>query len=186
MSRRFFPKFVASLGLISGLAVAYAAYAATSSYLYPISDGYYTQWLKYPIFPKGKYLAVDEEPCNGNTDFVYTTSTGFRQTFGVNLSSIPTSTITAIRIVPCASKYSSGLTPSTMSVYYRWNGTDYTTSTVYSLTGTTPVTLATTTFSSYYHSKTSTSTLEIGVRYVSGSSGLKLSNIKAMLDYTAK
>jgi hypothetical protein len=70
-----------------------------------------------------------------------------------------------------------------MNVFYRYNGTNSSDLGSYALSGTTPVALATSTWSSLSLTKTSTSTLEIGAIYTSGTKGARLSRIATQITY---
>jgi hypothetical protein len=74
---------------------------------------------------------------------------------------------------------------ATTSLFYRWNGvdpSDYGTTSVAS--STTPTQLATTTQSGLSLFKTSTSTLEVGMLYATGTEGIRLSRMVTVLTYT--
>lgn len=175
---------LAASGLVSFglLAVVGIASASTTGTLLPVSDGAYTQWT--PSSGSAHSVLVDESSCNGNTDYVSTTTTGNRDSYGVDVSSIPDgSVITAIEITPCASKKNNGGTNSTMNVFYRYNGVDSSDSGSYSLSGTVPANLSATTFSSLNLAKASSTTLQIGAVHTAGSKGLKLSRIAVVVTY---
>jgi titin len=70
-----------------------------------------------------------------------------------------------------------------MNVFYRANGATSSDAGSYSLTGTTPVGLATTSITANFI-KTATSTMEIGAVYASGTKGVRLSRIVAYITYT--
>ena len=119
--------------------------AATSSVILPTSDGNYTQWT--PKTGTSHFAMVDETPCNGTTDYNSTNTVGNRDSYTMSLSSIPAgATITEIAIAPCASRNSNGGGSATMNVFYRLNSTDSSDAGAYALSGTTPTSLATTTF----------------------------------------
>lgn len=159
------------------------SFAATTATLYPTSDGNYTQWT--PKAGGTHYTQVDETTCNGTTDYVSETTTGERDSFGISLSSIPDgSTITQIAITPCASRNSNGGGSATMNVFYRFSGTNSADAGAYAVTGTTPAALATTNFASLSLAKGSTSTLEIGSVYTSGTKGARLSRLATVVTYT--
>lgn len=156
--------------------------AATTGNLLPQSDGTYKQWT--PKSGSTHFTMVDESACNGSTDYVSTTGIGKRDSFIVNLSSIPdNSAITQIDITPCASKNSSGGANSVMSVFYRFNGVNSTDAGNYSLSATTPTTLSVTSFSGLSHLKSSGSALEIGAVLKSGSKGARLSRMSVSITY---
>ena len=159
------------------------SFAATTATLYPTSDGNYVQWT--PSTGSTHYTLVDETTCNGTTDYVSETTTGERDSYGISISSIPNgSTITQIAITPCASRNSSGGGSDTMNVFYRYGGVNSADAGGYAITGTTPVALATTNFSSLSLAKVSTSTLEIGSVYTSGTKGARLSRVATVITYT--
>ncbi|MBX4192111.1 hypothetical protein KW798_01360, partial [Candidatus Parcubacteria bacterium] len=159
------------------------AFAASTSSLLPNSDGNYLQWT--PSTGVTHFTLVDESSCNGTTDYNFTTTVGNRDSYGVSLGSVPNNaTITSIDIAPCASRNTAGGVNPTMDVFYRYNGGDSSDSGAYSLTGTTPTNLATTTFGSLALTKSSTSTLEIGAVLSSGVRGARLSRIATIITYT--
>jgi len=128
---------------------------------------------------------VDELSCNGTTDYNYTNTVGNRDSYGVNLASVPDgSTVTAIEITPCASRNQNGNGSATMNVFYRWNGTDSADAGTYALTGTTPTQLAATTFGGLSLVKGSASTLQIGAVLSAGTKGARLSRIAVVATYT--
>jgi hypothetical protein len=129
---------------------------------------------------------VDETPCNGLTDYNSTTVVGNRDSYGVDISTIPNgATITKIELVPCAARAAPGGGNPTINVFYRLNGTDSADAGAYALTGTTPSDLATTSFSGLSIVKSATTTLEDGVVLTSGNKGARLSRIAMTITYTA-
>lgn len=174
---------IAGLTVGASLLLAFFVQAATTSALLPTSDGTYLQWT--PKSGTTHYTQVDESACNGTTDYVFTTTVGNRDSFGVSLSSVPDAAqITQIDLVPCASKNTSGGSNSTMNVFYRFDGVDSADSGAYSLTGTSPTGKATTTFSGLSAYKGSSSTLEIGAVYSAGNRGVRLGRLAAVVTYT--
>lgn len=179
-------KFVLfSLFSFFGLVVAFSALADITGYLFPVQDGYYKQWV--PKSGTTHYTQVDETVCNGMTDYVYTTTIGAKDSFAVNISSVPNgSIINSIDIIPCASQHRwAGNKASFMNVFYRYNGVNGNDLGNYALYGNIPQVVATTTFSNLNLVKTSTSTLEIGSVLTSGANGVRLGNIKTYLTYTS-
>ncbi len=176
------------IGGISGIALlafftASVVSAATSGTLMPTSDGFYTQWT--PKTGSSHFVLVDETTCNGTTDHNSTNTIGNRDSYGVSLTSIPNgAVITAIAIKPCASRANAGGTNPVMNVFYRFNGVNSADSGSYSLTGTTPVELSTTTFSSLSHVKSSGSTLETGAVLTSSTKGARLSRLSTVITYS--
>lgn len=156
--------------------------AATSPIILPTAAGTYNEWT--PKSGTTHYTAVDETPCNGTTDYVATSTIGKRDSYTVALSAIPNNAlITAIAIAPCASRATTGTGSSVLNVFYRYNGTNGSNLGSYAPSGTTPSALATSTWSGLSLVKTSTSTLEIGMVYTSGTKGGRLSRIATQLTY---
>jgi hypothetical protein len=163
------------------LSAAPLAYGNTTT-LYPSSDGTYTQWT--PNTGTTHYTLVNETSCDGNTNYVHTTTTTNRDSYGIGLGSIPNGAkITSIDIVPCASKDANG-NNSTMNVFYRLNGSNSADLGNYILSDTTPTVLSTTTYSGLSTIKDSGTTLEIGEVHTSGSKGLRVSAINTAVTYT--
>lgn len=180
---RFRVKAAAALASVAALSITSLALADSLGPVTPTSDGFYLQWS--PSGGSTHYTLVDESSCNGTTDYVSETSIGQRDSFGINLSSIPDgATITQIDITPCASKHQNGGSNSTMNVFYRYNGVNSADAGSYSLTGTTPVALATTSFSGLSHVKSSSSTLQIGAVLSAGNKGARLSRMATQVTYT--
>lgn len=165
------------------LVFVYTVFANTTSALLPSSEGTYLQWT--PKTGSTHYTMVRESSCNGTTDYNYATSTGKRDSYGVSIASVPNgSTITAIAFIPCASQSTTGGTTSTMNVFYRYSGAYSADAGAYTLSGTTPTTLATTTYSGLSLVKGSGSTLQIGAVVSGGTNGVRLSRIAAIITYT--
>jgi hypothetical protein len=172
------------ISLVCCLALsAFLVFADITGSLLPASEGSYLQWT--PKSGSTHYNLVDEATCNGNTDYNYTSAVGNRDSYGVNISSIPDgSTITKIEISPCASKNSGGGSNSVVNVFYRYNSSNSSDSGNYSLSGTTPTQLSTTTFDSLSLIKSNSSSLQIGAVLTSGSKGAKLGRIATVITYT--
>ena len=168
------------------MASALVVFAASSSELKPISDGSYRQWT--PKSGTVHFTMVDEAVCNGETDYNYTNIVGQRDSYFVNLASIPNgSKITEIAITPCASKNKSGKGTVEMDVFYRFTATRSFDAGDYLLTDIKPIPkpLPMTVFSSLSYTKNASSSLELGVVYSSGTKGVRLSNVFGVLTYTA-
>ena len=160
--------------------------AAAIGPLLPIGDGTYSEWSTSSSSPH--FVLVDEAACNGNADYVYTSTIGQRDSYDIDLSGIPDGQlITSIAIQPCASKRLAlnKTATSSLDVFYRFNGVNSADQGDYSLTGTTPFDLATTTFSGLWLPKTATSTLEIGAVLAGGTAGAKVSRIAAFITATS-
>jgi hypothetical protein len=71
-----------------------------------------------------------------------------------------------------------------MNVFYRFSGVNSADAGSYALTGTTPVQLASTTFTGLTHVKGSASTLEIGAVLSAGTRGARLSRIATVVTFT--
>jgi hypothetical protein len=151
----------------------------------PKADGAFTQWT--PSTGTAHWSLVDETPCNGTTDYVSTNTTGQRDSYVVSTTSVPTgAVITQIAIKPCAARNASGGGSSQLDVFYRFNGANSADAGAYAVpTGTTPADLATTTFSGLSLLQGTSSQLEIGAVYTSGTKGLRLSRIGSSVTYTA-
>jgi YHS domain-containing protein len=159
------------------------ASASQTTSLVPSSDGAYSQFT--PKTGSTHYTMVDESACNGTTDYNYTTTVGRRDSYGIMLSSIPDySTISQIDITPCASRNATGSTNPIMNVFYRLNGANSSDAGNYSLTGTTPIALSTTSFTGLSITKNSSTVLEIGAVLTSGTKGVRLSRIAAVITYS--
>jgi hypothetical protein len=169
--------------ILGFLFLASQAHAAVTGVLLPTGEGANLQWTTST--GASHYTLVDETVCNGVADYVRTTTLAQRDSYTLNLSSIPNgSTITAVSITPCASRNNSGGGLSTMNVFYRLNGVLSADQGAYALTGTTPVALATTTFSGLSTVKSSTTALEVGAVYSAGTRGARLSRVATVVTYT--
>lgn len=168
------------LGLVLISTVA-LAYASVTSSIVPTGAGTYSAWT--PSTGATHYTLVDEASCNGKTDYVSTTVNGNRDSYAVSLASIPTgAVITAIDVTPCASKNSNSGS-SNMSVFYRLNGSNSADSATYALTGTTPVALSASSYTSLSVTKNASTTLEIGAVLSSGTAGARLSKLATVITY---
>lgn len=157
--------------------------ANVTSILRPSSDGAYLQWASKT--GTTHYVMVDESTCNGTTDYNFTNTIGARDSYGINLASVPNgSTITAIEITPCASRNNKRGGSATMNVFYRWGGVDSADAGNYALTGTTPVQLAATTFSGLSLVRGASSNLQIGAVLSAGNKGARLSRIAVVITHT--
>jgi parallel beta-helix repeat protein len=163
------------------------ASASTTAVLLPQSDGNYKQ-LK-PSTGSTHYTMVNESVCNGLTNYNSTGSITVvaRDSYGISVTSIGMgdgALISQIDIVPCAS-LNSGSGSASSNEFYRWNGVDSSDFGTHSVSGTTPMQLATSTISGLSLFKTSTSTLEIGAEMSTTSSkGFRLSRIAPVLTYS--
>lgn len=165
------------------LTIASQVSAATTGILPIIGDGGVQDWFVVGV-PSGIHFdAINDLPCNGNTDYVATASTTNRETFWMDLAGVPDgATINKIHISPCASS-GSGAT-STMDVFAVYNGTSSPDVGSYVLVGTKPATLSTATLNNVNIVKAPGDVLEIGAVYTSGTGGIRLSRIHATIEYT--
>ena len=174
------------LGIVSLVLIAIAinlAFANTTNQIVPTSDGAYREW--NPTSGTVHRYMIDETPCNGTTDYNWTTTVGKRDSYGVSLYSVPNgSLITAIEIAPCASRNNTGGGSSVMNVFYRYNGVDSSNLGNYSLTGITPAELTPVSFGGLSLVKSASSALQIGAVLTSGNKGARLSRIAATITYT--
>lgn len=171
------------IAVVAVILLAQLVLADSTGNLLPSSDGVYLQWT--PKTGTTHYTMVDETTCNGTTDYNSTDTVGNRDSYGVNIASIPNgSTITAIEITPCASRNANGNGSATMNVFYRFSGVDSADAGNYSLMGTTPTQLAVTTFNGLSHLKGSSSTLQVGAVLSAGTKGARLSRIAVVVTYT--
>lgn len=172
-------------GVLAATIIAAQAVLAsmTTNQLLPAADGTYTDWSAKP--GSTHYTKVDDTTCNGTGNYVSTSTVGDRDSYVVDLASIPDgATITDIEIAPCASRNKNGQNGSaTLDVFYRFDGTDSSDQGSYALSGTTPTELTSTSFNALSHVKGSSSTLEIGALLSDGTKGARLSRIGATLTY---
>ena len=158
------------------------AAAATTASIFPTGDG---SNLGFTGSATGThYTLVDETSCNGVTDFVSATVVGKRDSYQVSLVSVPNgAVITSVLLKPCASRNSTSAGSSTLGVFYKYNTATSGTNNFVLATGITPTVLATSTFSGLSLTKNASSTLESGVVYSSGSTGVRVSNLATILTY---
>ncbi|TAL19255.1 hypothetical protein EPN90_04090, partial [Patescibacteria group bacterium] len=167
---RFRHKSFTFLTLITvGLAAATAALAWTTGYLYPIEDDLRTNWNVEPRTSPTHYETIDEEPCNGTSDYIYSLDPASQETFKIDLSGVPVGAqITAINVAPCAGRHDAGTTASYLRLYYKWNGADSDYGPTYTLTDPTPQMMATSTFETLLNHSDSSDELRIGVNHENG------------------
>lgn len=158
------------------------SFALETQSLLPIADGFYKQW--DPKSGSTHYTMVDEAICNGTTDFNATTTVSERDSYKIDISSVPNgSTISDVTITPCASQKGNGNGSSVMNLFYRLDGQNSSDLGNYNLDGTTPVMLAPASFGLSVV-KTQSSALEIGTVLSAGTKGVRLGQIEAKLTYT--
>ena len=174
---------LAAATVIVASALSPFAFADSFGPSVPTGEGSYKQWT--PKSGTTHYTMVDETTCNGTTDYVSTNTVGNRDSFAVSLSSIPNgSVITQLDVTPCASRNLTGGSNPTMNVFYRFSGVNSADAGGYSLTGTTPVALATTSYAGLSLVKGASSTLDIGAVLSAGTKGARLSRIAVQATYT--
>lgn len=172
-----------TVSLALGILLTQLAFANTTGISTPFANGTYLQWT--PSAGTTHYTLVDESVCNGTTDYNFTTTVGNRDSYGIIIGSIPNgATISKIDIKPCASRKNMGSGGNTtMNVFYRFNGVDGVDAGNYALTGTTPIELATTSFTGLSLVRKPSSTFEIGAVLSAGTKGVRLSRIAAQITY---
>jgi len=168
------------------LILAVAVFAGTRGPLMPVQDGTYSQWA---VSGGGSthYTRVDDNPCNGLTDYVYTSSTGKRDSYQLDISSLPvSSTITGILISPCASRYNASSSSPSLDVFYIFEGTKSADNGHYNPPEGTPIQLFTFSFLGLNYVVHTTSTLEVGIVYTSGTppAELRVSNVSTTIIYS--
>lgn len=175
--RTLYSLFVSTLLFFSPSLV----FASTFSNTYlPTGDGFYKQFT--PKSGTIHYTHVDESPCNGTTDYVSTTVVGSRDSYALNISNIPNgATISQITLKPCASNNSGGGSGA-VKVFYRLNGSTSPDVGTYSLSGTAPTDLATTSIAVNIL-RTSSTTIESGVVFSSGTKGARISRLATAITY---
>ncbi len=164
-------------------------FADTTGNIPPTADGTYLQWK--PNTSTIHYTMVDEVFCNGTTDYNYTKTVGNKDSYVINISSIPLgATINTITITPCASaNLLNTSTPVTSSIalFYRLNGGfESVLGSGYNFQSdwNTPIPLSSTVFNGLGIIKQPSTTLEAGAKFVSGMAGARLSQIYASVSFT--
>lgn len=174
-------KVLGAIAMLTVFGIVGVAYAATALALLPNGVGNYNQFTTSGVATH--YQNVDEASCNGLTDYNQTSTVGNRDSYTVDLSSVPNgAVITSIALKPCASRVSGGGTNPVANVFYRWNGVDSADRGSYSLSATTPVDLATSSYTVAL-TKSTSSSLEVGAVLTSGTKGVRLSRIGAVVTY---
>jgi hypothetical protein len=173
------------LGVIVLLSATGVAYAAGTGYLPPIGNG--THQDLTPVGSALRFENVDDSPnCNGTTDYNETFGVGDRDSYVIDLSTVPNgATVTRIDIVPCASRASVLPGGAKMKVFAIIEGQQTADTGNYSIglaAGNTPVRLATSTIFTNF-TKTATTTLEVGAVLSDAAGGMRLGGIRARLVY---
>ncbi len=186
--------WVAGGGVLIGLgALAYGNLFSphTTEALLPEHPGIYREWQSNTQ----SGVVVNEKACNGNGTYDSTDTLGARDSYQVDLSSVPDGAIiTKIKIFPCASRNQANDAKTVMNVFYLFNNTQSANKGNYVLTGTTPRPMGATVFgglslpvitSAARASGRTNSTLEIGAVLMSGTGGARLSRISTVISYTS-
>ncbi len=186
--------WVAGGGVLIGLAtLAYGKLFSpyTTEALLPEQPGTYREW--QPNTQNG--IVVNEKACNGNGTYDSANVSGTRDSYRVDLSSIPDgAVITKIKIFPCASRNLTSGTKTTMNVFYLFNNTPSAVKGNYVLTGITPRPMRATVFdglslpvvtAAARATGRTSSTLEIGAVLTDGTGGARLSRISTVISYTS-
>ena len=173
--------FIGASALMFGMFIN-VALADTTSALSPMADGVYQQWQGAPL--GSHYQQVDETPCNGNDDYVSTNAVGARDSYSVLLDEIPVgSVVNAIEITPCASQNIASTSASRLGVFFVWNSGTSGDIVWYTPSGFTPMELTPAVKNVSYY-RTTSSTLQVGAKLVSGANGVRLSRLAARITYT--
>ncbi|MST04141.1 MAG: fibronectin type III domain-containing protein [Candidatus Pacebacteria bacterium] len=187
---------VLAIILIIGLSIiifggypAKQIFASVTPDLIPIKDGFYRHWT--PSTPRlAHFPNVDETPCDGSWSYNYTNGYYARDTYGIDISSVPVgSIITKIEIIPCASLNSTKRkdgpsVASSFSVFYRLNGVNSRDSLPFKLPkNNIPAPLPPVKFDKLKLGVVGNSNLEIGVYYAGGNLGVRVSRLSAVVTY---
>jgi hypothetical protein len=171
-------KTFALLALI-GILLAQPTYAAGELPGTLIGDGLLHSWTG----ASPHYTLVDETPCNGLGDYIYTYNVGNMDSFIVQSSATNTIHITKITITPCASK-AFPLGDSYIQVGYKLqNGWLWTMSNPISLYGTTPTNIAPISFNVDMIKSNDSNPIHVVVKYVRGIAGARVSRMKVDLEW---
>ncbi len=171
-----------SIVVLGALVGGSVALASTALSVLPSGVGNYNQFTTTGT--STHYLNVDETTCNGLTDYNQTSKVANRDSYAVSLSGVPDgAVISSIAIIPCAGRAAVGGVNPVMNVFYRSNGVNSADAGAYSINLAVPGTLATTTYSGLSIVKNASSTLEVGAVLTSGTKGIRLSRIAAIVTY---
>lgn len=187
--QRFMKKVAAVATSIAFFAATQPVVAAPGPYWYPVANSG-VQWKSST--GAANWTNVNEEPCNANLDYNYTTSTTHQDLYRVDISDLPNGTVlNTIRIEPCWSLYYDDgvVSSSTINVLWRWNGgaPQRLNQNRTAGTGTVPYYSGPSTWTGLALVKDAGSTLDIGVRLTSQelgnnpnvtASGARLSRIR--------
>lgn len=173
-----------------GLGIALMMVMKADATVYPLpptGDTAIRQWAVSTVSTSTPhYTLVDEVGYNGSTDYVRSATSGYMEMYQVDLSSIPNgATVTNVAVQSFVRNDAVGLPPmytdGVIQVAVSSSAITY-----WSPTTTLQDSYATHTFSQpMAFVKTATSSLMIGVRYVSGFKGARLSAINALITYAA-
>lgn len=185
-----------ALVLLAGSSVWFYSTDVQSSgidYL-PTGPGIHKKWIvKAPrIVGRWDYKAVDEDACNGTTDYVYWVGAGApteRTSFKIDLKNIPAgATIKKITVKPCASNNfeTSKNKPAAKVNPFIILGNETIDGASMTLQGTQPTELAGVAFENLnYEIPKDSAGIYIGLRYSSGKTGVRLSRLAAEISYVA-
>ncbi len=172
------------IGLLSSVVISQAAFADVSGVLTPFHEGGFSQLTPSQLGARRVFM-VDEQRCNGKTDYNFTNLVGAKDSYTVDLRSVPNGSIVyGLEIIPCASAHQNGNVPSVMNVFYRFNGNMSRPLGNYALNGFDPVPLASTQFFGLSLVKNSNSVLEIGAVLSAGNRGMRLSHMGVRVHYS--
>jgi len=95
----------------------------------PAANGYINQWA---VFPGGdNYTAVDETAPNGDTDYVYTSGTGFIDSYAFSNLTTVSGSVFGVQVLPYARKDDAGSRSITPNIYI--SGVAYSGESVFSI-----------------------------------------------------
>lgn len=180
---------VAGATFLGAIALAVVVSAASAN-LSLVADGSQQDFLTKPKNASSHYSLVDEGVCNGTSDYVYTRNSGSnngkQDSYVVDLSAIPVgATIDSVTVTPCASRNSDKNNGSSeLGVHASINGSQYDAASTYALVaGNSPSALSPTEIAVGETVNGSTA-LEIGVEYVSGNRGVRVSQLDGFITYS--
>ncbi len=172
------------VGLLSSLVVSQVALADVTGTLIPFHDGGLRQ-LNPSQLGARRVSMVDEQQCNGRTDYNFTNVVGAKDSYMVDLRSVPNGAIVyGIEIIPCASAHQNGNIASVMNVFHRFNGNMSRLMGNYALNGFEPAVLPSTEFMGLSLVKSSNSVLEVGAVLSAGNRGMRLSHMAVRVHYS--
>lgn len=185
-------RLIVSVVSLVGIVAASTVAAVFTGALYPSGNGKYASWLTNSLIGASNYKMVKESPCDGLGSYVYTFLDGTKDSYQIDLSSIPVgATITSITVTPCASSGVNSGVSSTFSWFYIYDKIESPLQATYYMDPSvvTPRSLAPSITTGLNLYVGTVSTLEIGIinrpmfGYGYNPSGVRLSNIAVNIEY---